>query len=134
MKKLKLVSGTLGIFFITLLFLSCNSSKNSNTTYSISQNPPFTLVEVYSQKWMAGVKEGGSGTNIYITIKDMEPGTSINEIYFRNKSVQANNPSENQFIGYYKNKDVIMDSDPNQEAKTFHQNLSHLNWQKTRLL
>ena len=120
MKRIKLVSGALGLFFITVLFSNCGSSKKEDSSYFITQNPPFTMVEVYNQKWMAGVKEGGTGTNIYFKIDDIEPGTFINEIYFRNKITKANHTSENQFIGYYKtqeNRDVIMDSDPNKEAK-----------------
>ncbi len=69
---------------------------------------------------MAGVQDGGSGTNIYFNIDNIEPSTSINEIYFRNKRTKAIHASENQFIGYYKNhenRDVIMDSNPNKEAK-----------------
>ena len=120
MKRLKLATGALGLFIITVLFLNCNSSKNTNSAYSFSQNPPFTMVEAYSQKWMAGVKEGGSGTNIYLKIENIEIGTSINEIYFSNKSAKANPSTDNLYIGYYKNeenRDVIMDSDPNKEAK-----------------
>jgi len=120
MERLKFVTGILGIFFIAMLFLNCNSSKNGNFTYSITQNPPFTMGEVYSQKWMAGVKEGGSGTNIFFKIEKLEPGTTIKEIYFRNKITKASTLSENQYVGYFKNgenRDVIMDSNPNKEAK-----------------
>ena len=120
MKRLKFASVAFGLFIITVLFLNCNSSKNTNSTYSFSQNPPFTMVEAYSQKWMAGVQGGGSGTNIYFKMINIEPGTSINEIYFRNKTTKANPYNESQYIGYYKNEvndDVIMDSDPNKEAK-----------------
>jgi len=120
MERLKFVTGILGIFFIAMLFLNCNSSKNGNFTYSITQNPPFTIVEAYSQKWMAGIKEGGSGINIYITIENMETGTSINEIYFRNKITKANHTTDSQYIGYYKtneNRDVLMDSNPKKEAE-----------------
>ena len=120
MKRLKFVTGVLGLFFITVLFSNCNSSKNSNSTLSISQNPPFIVGEAYSQKWMAGVQGGGSGTNIYFKIENIETGTSINEIYFRNKITKASLTTDNQYIGYYKtkeNRDVIMDSDPKKEAK-----------------
>ena len=120
MKKLKFASGAFGLFIITIFFLNCNSSKNTSSTYSFSQNPPFTVSESYSQKWMAGIKEGGSGTNVYFKIENIESGTSINEIYFRNKSAKANPSKENLYTGYFKNeenRDVIMDSDSNKEAK-----------------
>ncbi len=120
MKRLKFITSVLGLFFIMILFLNCNSSKTSNSSTSFTQNPPFTMAEAYSQKWMAGVQGGGSGTNIYLNIENLEPGTLINEIYFRKKITKANPTSENQYIGYFKtneNNDVIMDSDPKKEAK-----------------
>jgi len=118
MKKLQLVSGALGLFLIIVLISSCGGTKTEDSAYKLSQNPPFTIKEVYSQKWMAGVQEGGSGINIYFTIENIELGTIIKEVYFRNKIVNLEKKRERLFIGYFKNKqkDIIMNSDSTKEA------------------
>ena len=118
MKKLQLVLGVIGMLFLSVLLSNCGGSKTDNSKLTLTDNPPFSIEEVYSQKWVAGVKEGGSGTNIYFTLKNLEPGTLINEIYFRNKTTTAKPKNNNKFIGYFKNEeqDIIMDSDATKEA------------------
>ena len=118
MKKLQIVSRVIGIIILSIFLSSCGGSKTDNSKYTLTENPPFSIEEVFSQKWMAGVKEGGSGTNIYITLKNLEPGTLINEIYFRNKKTTAEEKNTLIFVGYFKNdqQDIIMDSDATKEA------------------
>lgn len=89
---------------------------------SLEQNPPFTISEAYYQKWVAGVEEGGSGTNIHITFTEKDEDVVIQNIYFRNQVLEAkgNINQPNQFVAYYVNdteRDVIMDSDPMKEAQ-----------------
>jgi len=120
MKKLQVTSSTLGFVFLMMMLFGCCGSKTEESTYSITQSPPFIIEDVYSQKWMAGVKGGGSGTNIYFNIKKIESETLINEIYFRSRIIKAENTTQNLFVGYFKIdkiRDVIMDSNPTKEAK-----------------
>ena len=120
MKKLQVASSTLGFIFLMMLLSGCCGSRTKESSYSISQNPPFVIDDVYSQEWVAGVKGGGSGTNIYFKIEKIEHGTLINEIYFRSKIIKAENTTQNLFVGYFnneKNRDFIMDSSPKKEAK-----------------
>ena len=120
MKRLQLGYRILVIFFISVLFSNCACSKKDNSIYSLTQNPPFTILEIYSQEWVAGIQGGGTGINLYFEIDTVEPETMINTIYFRNKTVKAENKSKNIFVGYIKNKenrDVIMDSNSLNEAK-----------------
>ena len=120
MKKLQLTSSALGLFFLTLLLFGCCGSKTEESLYSITQSPPFIIENAYCQEWVAGVKGGGSGTNIYFSIKNLEPGILVNEIYFRGKIIKAENTNQNLYVGYIqndKNRDVIMDSNPIKEAE-----------------
>ena len=118
MKRLQLISGVLGIFILSVFLSNCGGSKSDTSKYTLTENPPFSIEEIYSQKWMAGVKGGGMGTNIYVTLINLEPGTLINEVYFRNKRTTAEEKNNQMFVGYFKDeqKDIIMDSDATNEA------------------
>ena len=90
--------------------------------YVFEETPPFTLGEVYYQNWVAGVKGGGSGTNVHINIDSYSDEVVILDIYFGNKKTKAKNSPKNidQYVGYFRNEtrpDVIMDSDPVQESQ-----------------
>jgi len=120
MKKLKIISNLFSISLILFGFSNCAGGKD--TGYSFDQEPPFTLGEVYYQDWVAGVREGGSGTNVYINIESYAEDVVIMDVYFRNKKEKAKNSAQyfDQYVGYFKNKarpDIIMDSDPVKESK-----------------
>lgn len=122
MKNIKNIIALLIVPMFLFGFSNCVGSKMNSSKISFEQNPPFKISESYFQNWVAGVKEGGSGTNVHITFSEMNPNVVIQNIYFRNQILEAkgnvNNP--NQFTGYLKNdaqRDVIMDSDPIKEAQ-----------------
>ncbi len=120
MNKLRFISGLLGVSFLFLGFSNCGSSRSNDIKYQLEQDPPFTIKGVYSQDWVAGIPEGGSGTNLYISLIDFTENVVIEDIYFRKKVIKAQNSPQyrNQYIGYFKNtnRDVVMDSDPIKEA------------------
>jgi len=118
MKKLKLVWGVLGILILSVFLSNCGGLKSDNTKYILTENSPFSIEEVYSQKWLAGFKGGGSGINIYFKVEKVKPGTLLNEVYFRNKITTAEEKNDHMFVGYFKNEqqDVIMDSNIYAEA------------------
>ena len=107
---------------VILLFAQCGSSKaDEQEKYPLDPNPPFTVKDVYSQKWVAGVQGGGSGTNVHFTLVDFSRDVVIDKVYFRGQvtKVQQSPQTGNQFVGYFKNetgRDVIMDIDPAKEA------------------
>ncbi|PVW15104.1 hypothetical protein DDV96_06765 [Marixanthomonas spongiae] len=116
-KNILLLATTSFIFFS---FSNCGSSQTNS--YKLTQNAPFSIDDVFYQDWVAGVKEGGSGTNVHITFKNMEEDVVIDSIFFRNKSEKAKNSpqAKKHYIGYFKNKtnrDIVMDSDPRKEAQ-----------------
>ncbi len=122
MDKTRFILSILGVSFILLGLSNCRGGKTDNDIYSFNQNPPFGILEVYSQDWIAGIKGGGSGTNLFIIITELKEKVEIKDIYFRNKIINAQKDHNNSllYLGYFKkenNRDIIMDSDPIKEAQ-----------------
>ncbi len=111
---------TLPLFLFA--FINCGGVQTGKTENTFVQDPPFKIAEAYYQDWVAGVKEGGSGTNVHIVFGQMAPNVVIQKIYFRNNILEAK-PSEkqpNQYIGYLRNssqRDIVMENDPIKEAQ-----------------
>ena len=87
--------------------------KMEKESFVLTQNTPFTVKSSYCQKWVSGIKEGGSGLDIYAIINDISEGVTLKEFYFRGKSVDVKTSKDLIFKGYYKNdtnKGVIMDN------------------------
>lgn len=108
---------------ILLFSLSnCGGAQSTNNMKEFVQNPPFKISEAYYQDWVAGVEEGGSGTNVHINFSEIDPDVVIQNIYFKNHTIEAkgNINDPNQYVGYFKKErkaDVIMDADPMKEAQ-----------------
>ena len=120
MRPFKNIIALCTVSLVLLSFSNCGSSQTNS--YKLTQNPPFTIDDVYYQDWVAGVQDGGSGTNVHITFKDFTEDVMIDSIYFRNKIEKAKNSPQarKQYIGYFKkktNRDIVMDSDPKKEAQ-----------------
>ncbi|MEZ4778142.1 MAG: hypothetical protein R2786_02025 [Flavobacteriaceae bacterium] len=107
----------LGISVFVLGITACAGGKE----YLLEQNPPFSIKEAYFQKWVAGVKGGGSGTHVHVTLSNIKEDIVIEEIYFGEKLAKANQNAQN--IDLYSanflnetNRDIIMDGDSKREA------------------
>ena len=110
-----LISAIASIAIIT----SCATFKRERESFVLTQNTPFTIKNSYYQNWVAGVKEGGSGLNIYITIDDILEGVILKEFYFQGNIFEVKSSKNSVFVGYYKNeteKDFIMDSNSTKET------------------
>ncbi len=110
-----------GMTFLLVSFSNCGSSQQSKSI-SFEENPPFTISEIFSQDWVAGVKEGGSGTNVSITLSGMSDDVQMEGIYFRKKMINATQRpnAKSTYLGYFKNdssRDIIMDENPVKESK-----------------
>lgn len=113
------------LFYPAILFMllyACAGGKSNNSNYIIEQHPPFTFGDVFYQDWVAGIKEGGSGTNLHVSFASFTEDVVILDIFFRNKIVKAQRSPQyrNSYVGYFKNEmqpDVIMDIDPAKEAQ-----------------
>ena len=107
----------LALFISAIILLSisasCGTCKMEKESFVLTQNTPFTVKSSYCQKWVSGIKEGGSGLDIYAIIDDISEGVTLKEFYFRGKSVDVKTSKDLIFKGYYKNdtnKGVIMDN------------------------
>ena len=92
-------------------FSQCSSSQK------LQENPPVTFGEVYFQRWNAGVKDGGSGINLFIPVTDKS--VVLDSVYFRGKSAKLETKPQSKmlYIGYFKTefnqpKDIVMSSNP----------------------
>ena len=102
----------LALFISAIILLSittgCGTCKMEKESFLLTQNTPFTVKNSYCQKWVAGIKEGGSGLNIYAIINDISEGVTLKKFYFRGKSVDVKTSKDPIFKGNYINKSVIM--------------------------
>lgn len=117
-KTLRLLGISVVIFGIT----SCAGGKNGDPAYKLAQETPFEIESAYFQEWVAGVRGGGSGTNVHLAIVNVEEGVNLEELYFQKKIVKLENSPKDvdQYIAYFKNdnnRDVIMDIDPVKESQ-----------------
>ena len=95
------------------LFTNCSSAQKLQSTV------PVTLGNVYCQKWVAGVKGGGSGIDLFIPIaKDMPLNIQLDSVYFRGKGVKLDRieSENNMYVGRFvtafnSKKDIVMSDD-----------------------
>jgi len=109
------------IFAILVIFSNCGSLQEKDSIEFV-KNPPFKILEVYSQKWVAGIEEAGSGTNFHILFNEIKKGVSIEKIFFRKNDIilipsLKNSNSFVASINHNTKRDIIMDSNPINEAK-----------------
>lgn len=120
MKHIKFFFGLFSLSFLLLSVSNCGSSQGDKST-AFEKNPPFTISEIYSQDWVAGVKEGGSGTNVHITFESMNEDVEVKDIYYKKNSSAARETgtSKKEFAAVFRStiKDRIMDIDPVKEAQ-----------------
>jgi hypothetical protein len=118
------IKNIFGLFSLSILLLIASNCASSKDTKGIhfESTPPFTISEIFAQDWVAGVKEGGSGTNVHVTYENLNENLKIENGDFSKKILlvrQVGNDSK-VFVGAYKTvpgRDIIMDSDPVNEAK-----------------
>ncbi|ARV09652.1 hypothetical protein BTO05_08360 [Winogradskyella sp. PC-19] len=86
--------------FLSLAIISVSFSQCASTM-ELQKEAPTDFGEVYCQSWVAGVKGGGSGTNIFIETKSND--LVLDSVYFRGKiSNLETKPSNKQlFIGRF---------------------------------
>ncbi|RXR20908.1 hypothetical protein EQG63_02935 [Flavobacterium amnicola] len=82
---------TLFLFFLTFLSLQ-------NCANKMQEKFPVAIVEAYHQRWVAGVRGGGSGTSVYIGFEKALPQEiELKQLYFRNQLAKANKISESEY-------------------------------------
>lgn len=115
MKLLKQTS-----FLIVMLILMASFSQCS-IAQKLQKTAPTQFGDVYCQKWVAGVRGGGSGLNLFIPVGDSS--VQLDSAYFRGKPIKLEVRETTKgllYVGRFKTdlnsqKDLILSSDPNQE-------------------
>jgi hypothetical protein len=104
----------LGIVFLTVF--NCKTSKES--VLQFQSTPPLEISAPYYNTWVAGVKGGGSGVNVFLPL--IENGNiDIDSLHFRGEK-SAVETRDKLIIGRFmqfsnQKKDLIMSSEPQDE-------------------
>jgi len=108
------------IISITLLAILMMGFSQCSTVKKIQEEAPVSIGEVYFQKWVAGIKGGGAGLNIYIPVNDTS--IKLDSVYFRGMTTNLfpKYQEENIYVGKFisdhnKKEDLVMNSDPKAE-------------------
>ena len=109
MKTFKKLFATGLLLSIMANFLNCASSQ------SLEKSIPLEIGDVYFQNWVAGVKGGGSGVNLFIPIISNTNNIILDSVYFRGKKVKLELKNNTLYVGYFKSlinekKDIVMSS------------------------
>lgn len=110
---------TILTLFLTLtLFQNCTSQKG---TLQAQKKFPIVMKEVNQQNWVAGIRGGGSGTNVTILFSKEVPSTIIlRQLFYQNTRVEALKISSTEFqflfrgkANWQRNDEEIVDGDNN---------------------
>lgn len=112
MKAYKFVS-----ILIIFIFTNCSTAQK------LQKTAPIILGEVYSQSWVAGVKGGGSGINLFIPVLgELPQNMQFDSVYFRGRASKLELATTNPvlYVGRFtekfkQNQDIIMSIDPMEE-------------------
>lgn len=104
----------LGFIFLTLF--NCKTSKES--VLQFQSTAPIEILAPYYNTWVSGVEWGGSGTNLFLPLKE-NGKRIIDSLHFRGEKV-AVEIRDKLIIGRFKyspnqKKDIIMSSNPQDE-------------------
>ena len=79
----------------SVFFIQCSSAQK------LQKEASFKTDKAYYQHWVAGIKGGGSGINVFIPVTSELKNLKLDSLYFRGNKVgletKANNP--NLYIG-----------------------------------
>lgn len=96
---MKTIKKLLGILSLTLISMSFSQCASNNI--KLEQKIPITFGEVYTKNWISGVKGGGSGTNIFIEVKD--ESIVLDSVFYKGKLAKLSVKPLNKtlFIGRF---------------------------------
>ena len=111
------------IISLTILPLIMFSFSQCSSQRKLQAKAPLQLQEVYCQSWVAGVRGGGAGINIFIpTDSRTYDHKRLDSVYFRGKSAKLQIIEDKTivYVGRFildanKNQDIIISSDRKEE-------------------
>lgn len=108
------------IAYVVTLCLFLLSVTQCSSIQKLQNEAPITIKEAYSQSWIAGVKGGGAGLNIFITTQDTL--VKLDSVYFRGKGKKLELKRNNTwtYVGRFPSstnskKEIILHLDPMEE-------------------
>ena len=104
----------LGLVFLSMF--NCKTPKE--LVLQFQSTPPLEITAPYYNSWIAGVQGGGSGTNVFLPLKE-NGKIAIDSLHFRGEK-SAVETRDKLIIGRFRNsinqkKDIIMSSNPQDE-------------------
>jgi len=107
-------------FFLSAMLILMGSFAQCSTSQKLQSTAPMQFGDVYCQKWVAGIKGGGGGLNLFIRVTDNS--IQLDSVYFRGEisKLEFKSGEFPTFIGRFENdfnqsKGVIISSDRNEE-------------------
>lgn len=85
-----MIKNTISFFFILILMSSCGSNK-----IKLEDHPLINITEAYYTKWVSGVKGGGAGLNVHLSIDKGDIDKELIGLYYRKNytSLKFNKPN-----------------------------------------
>ncbi|WP_130733173.1 hypothetical protein [Flavobacterium sp. J27] len=116
----------ISLFISSIAIISCNSSKETTKTEkqviqsseNNFQNILLPIQEVYYQKWVAGIKGGGSGIDLYIVLKDpLDKGVFFENVRYDVYDALIEKVSDTSYAAHMRTplNDMILDENPKKE-------------------
>lgn len=116
MKLFKQISSLIGMLFLMASFSQCSTAQK------LQKKAPIEFGETYAQEWVAGIKGGGSGINVFVPVNDTS--IPLDSMFFRGQKVKLEFIKGKQalYVGRFltvvnQNQDIILSSDMKEEAK-----------------
>lgn len=121
MKSMKDIIKTVSLTLVTILLISCAVTKEQ--TYTMQQDAPFIVNEVFMKPWVAGIQEGGSGMDFHIVFGPMEKTVLLEKVFFREYAeiLQSRPEVHNKYTAHAKKgpkADINMEGDVRKEGNT----------------
>ncbi|OEK06135.1 hypothetical protein A8C32_19075 [Flavivirga aquatica] len=107
-------------FTLLILFLGMLSFSKCASTQKLEKKLPISIGDVYYEHWVAGIKGGGSGFNVFIPVTNNTESFILDSVYFKGRRAKLEYKNKSTFIGRFKTKanqkqDYVMSSDSNEE-------------------
>jgi len=116
MNSLKRITTLIILLAITVSFSQCSTAKK------LENKAPMEFGKTYAQNWVAGIKEGGSGINVFIPVKNVS--VTLDSIFFRGQKAKLEFLKRDQamYVGRFRTslnqkQDIILSSDMKEESK-----------------
>ena len=90
-----MIRNTIVFFIMITLISSCGSNK-----IKLESSPLVNINEAYYQKWVSGVRGGGSGFNIHLSVDNDDLDTKLIGLYFKNKYTTLKFNKPNIYTGF----------------------------------